>query len=106
MEKVGGEGPDGQGEHKLNFPYKSTSQDQPSYLRRASAGAPYVIPIEGRKLAMGGSGLLKEKLEYRACSMGSHGGPNYMLSLQQWSPKPRNWQLTHKPQILDSERAL
>lgn len=47
-----GEGPDGQGEHKLNFLYKSTSQDQPSYLRIASAREPYIIPIEGRKLAM------------------------------------------------------
>lgn len=64
MEKVGSEGPDGQGEHKLNFLYKSTSQDQPSYLRSASAREPYIIPIQGRKLAMGGSRLMKEKLEY------------------------------------------
>lgn len=86
MEKVGGEGPDGQGEHKLNFLCKSTNQDQPSYPRSASAREPYIIPIEGRKLAMGGSRLMTEKLECRACSMGAHGDPNIYCPCHSGAP--------------------
>lgn len=75
MEEVGGGGPDGEGEQKRNFLYETTSQDELSYLRSARSREPNVTPIEGRKLAMGGNRLMKEQLEYQACSVGFHGGP-------------------------------
>lgn len=100
MEKVGGEGPHGQGEHKFNFLHKSTSQDQPSYLRSASAREPYIIPIQGRKQTH------EREIGISSLLYGLPWGTQMYTVLATVDPKPRNCQLTHKPQILDSERAL